>query len=316
MADTIPVIVIFAPTASGKTALAVQLFGKSGLSFLRGKAEVISADSMQIYKRLDIGTAKPTAAERAELPHHLIDLLDFHQSYCVSDFVEQADRCAKAIYARKRIPIVMGGTGFYIRNFIQGLPQTPAGDEAIRNSLWERLRLEGEDALRRELGGVDPESAQKISPHDSLRLIRALEVFYATGVPRSRFQMNGGNREGYRFCTIILERERKELYRRIEERIERMFADGLEREVRALIDLGADAESPAMKAIGYREWFCGDRESAEGKARITEAVKQNSRRYAKRQITFMRNIAGAKRIHADDVTGLLKALRQESGFSF
>lgn len=313
MTDSIPVIVIFAPTASGKTALAVQLFGKSGLSFLSGKAEVISADSMQIYKRLDIGTAKPTEAERAELPHHLIDLLDFHQSYSVSDFVERADQCCREIYGRRRIPIVMGGTGFYIRNFMQGLPATPAGDARIRATLRERLMREGPDALHSELAAVDPESVLKIAPRDAQRLIRALEVFHATGIPRSSFKMNSGNRDAYRFCTVILDRERQELYRRIDQRIEQMFAAGLEQEVRALIARGAVADSPAMKAIGYREWFSGNMESGDGITRIKETIKQNSRRYAKRQITFMRGISGAHHVDADDRAGLLATLQRELG---
>lgn len=294
MPQKIPVIVIFAPTASGKTALAVNLFGKSSLSVFKGKAEIVSADSMQIYKKLDIGTAKPTEHERAELPHHLIDIRNFDEPYSVSDFVNDADKCCKEIYSRDKIPIVMGGTGFYIRNFILGLPQVPQSNEKIRTQLKERLLREGTDSLYDELLKIDGESASKINKNDSYRIIRALEIFYSTGQPRSSFMMNAGLRDKYDFCIIILKRERNELYARIDMRVEQMFKDGLENEVRSIIALGASAQTPSMKSIGYREWFSDSDNYSESLTSIKDAIKRDSRRYAKKQFTFMRGIPDAK----------------------
>lgn len=288
MPQKIPVIVIFAPTASGKTALAVNLFGKSSLSVFKGKAEIVSADSMQIYKKLDIGTAKPTEQERAELPHHLIDIRNFDEPYSVSDFVNDADKCCKEIYSRDKIPIVMGGTGFYIRNFILGLPQVPQSNEKIRIQLKECLLREGTDSLYDELLKIDGESASKINKNDSYRIIRALEIFYSTGQPRSSFMMNTGLRDKYDFCIIILKRERNELYARIDMRVEQMFKDGLENEVRSIIALGASAQTPSMKSIGYREWFSNSDNYSESLTSIKDAIKRDSRRYAKKQFTFMR----------------------------
>lgn len=294
MPQKIPVIVIFAPTASGKTALAVNLFGKSSLSVFKGKAEIVSADSMQIYKKLDIGTAKPTEQERAELPHHLIDIRNFDEPYSVSDFVNDADKCCKEIYSRDKIPIVMGGTGFYIRNFILGLPQVPQSNEKIRTQLKECLLREGTDSLYDELLKIDGESASKINKNDSYRIIRALEIFYSTGQPRSSFMMNAGLRDKYDFCIIILKRERNELYARIDMRVEQMFKDGLENEVRSIIALGASAQTPSMKSIGYREWFSDSENCSESLTNIKDAIKRDSRRYAKKQFTFMRGIPDAK----------------------
>ncbi|MGP1459193.1 MAG: tRNA (adenosine(37)-N6)-dimethylallyltransferase MiaA [Treponema sp.] len=312
MARKIPVIVIFAPTASGKTALAVDMFGKGSRSFFNGTAEIVSADSMQAYRMLDIGTAKPMAAERSALLHHLIDIKNFDEQYSVSDFVNAADECCAEIFSRGAIPVVMGGTGFYIRNFILGLPETPVCDESIRGELKARLLREGAEALYAELANADAESARKINKNDSYRVIRALEIFYSSGRPRSSFLMNIGARSQYDFCILILERSRQSLYERIDRRVEDMFSAGLEDEVRALASLGASAASPAMKGIGYREWFdCGALDTADGSAlagdgrkavieRVKDAIKRDSRRYAKRQITFMRGIPDARRICSDD----------------
>lgn len=294
MPQKIPVIVIFAPTASGKTALAVNMFGKSSLSVFNGKAEIVSADSMQVYRNLNIGTAKPTGQERKELPHHLIDIRNFDETYSVSDFVDDADECCKEIYSRGKIPVVMGGTGFYIRNFIIGLPKVPSCDEKIRTELKERLSHEGVSALYSELLKIDAESAAKINKNDSYRIIRALEVFYSTGRRRSSFMINAGLRDKYDFCIMILKRERSELYARIDMRVEQMFKDGLEDEVRSVIALGASAETPSMKAIGYREWFSAGENMSEPGAGIKEAIKRDSRRYAKKQFTFMHGIPDAK----------------------
>ena len=295
----IPVVVIFAPTATGKTALALNIFGKSSHSFFKGKGELISADSMQVYKKLDIGTAKPDQQEQEELTHHLIDILPYDAQFTVSDFVEKADVLCREIISREHIPVVAGGTGFYIRNFLLGLPKTPESDPAIRQKLIERAQKEGTLVLYHELETIDPQSAQKINPNDEYRILRALEVFYITGKPRSSFEMNLELRDKFDFCTIILERNREELFERINHRVDIMFEQGLQNEVLSLIAEGAGPDMPGMKAIGYREWFEFDYKTQEGLEKIRYNIKRNSRKYAKKQYTFMNDIPGAIRIDAD-----------------
>lgn len=297
----IPVITVFAPTATGKTALALNLFGEGSRSFFKGKAELVSADSMQVYRKLDIGTAKPDKEEQKLLRHHLIDILDFDEQFSVSDFVAKADFLCEDIHSRGKIPFVAGGTGFYIRSFLLGLPETPPSDEALRSELKKRIKIEGKDVFYKKLKDVDPISAEKINPNDEYRIIRALEVFMISEKPRSAFEMNTKLREKFDFCTIILERSRNSLYERIERRVDSMFDSGLEEEVRNLIENeGAEPDMPGMKAIGYREWFSGDRFSAEGVEMIKSEIKHSSRKYAKKQYTFMNDIPSAKKINADD----------------
>lgn len=295
----IPVIILFAPTASGKTALALNLFGKSSPSFFKGRAELISADSMQVYKKLDIGTAKPTEDEKSELPHHLIDILDPSEQFSVADFVSGADSLCRDIYSRSKLPLVAGGTGFYIRNFILGLPKTPESDPAVREMLKDRIFKEGNRVLYEELCRIDPVSAGKINVNDAYRICRALEIFYTTGKPKSFFEMNLSPRKEYDFCVIILDRNRDELYERINRRVDLMFESGLEAEVRSLISAGCSADMPGMQAIGYREWFCYDFSTREGLEKIRYEIKRNSRKYAKKQFAFMHDIPGAHVVHLE-----------------
>ena len=175
--NKIPVIVIFAPTASGKTALTKELFCEQGSHFIF-KAEIISADSQAVYKGMDIGTAKPDPDFCKLIPHHLINILNPNQQYNVSDFVDDADRLCNEIYARGNIPVVCGGTGFYIRNFLYGVPKTPVSDENLRNKLKERILKEGNQALYEELKQIDPQSASRIHINDAYRICRALEIYY------------------------------------------------------------------------------------------------------------------------------------------
>lgn len=296
----IPVVVLFAPTASGKTALAIKLFGKSSLSYFKGRSELISADSMQVYKGLDVGTAKPDKIEKNELKHHLIDILEPDCQFSVADFISMADSCCSEIFSRGKIPLIAGGTGFYIRNFILGLPKTPVSDEKIRKQLTERIRIEGNKTLYSELNSVDPESAQKININDGYRICRALEVFYSTGRPRSSFKMNTKMREIYDFKVIILETSREKLYKRINLRVEKMFANGLEQEIHSLYEKGFVKSSPGMQAIGYREWFLPDGKLRSDSDKVLQEIQRDSRKYAKKQYTFMADIPGAIKIDASD----------------
>ncbi len=305
----IPVLVIFAPTASGKTALTRELFSPQGSHFILN-AEVISADSQAVYNEMDIGTAKPDKSLCNEIPHHLINLLNPDQQYNVSDFVDGADMACQEIYCREKLPVLCGGTGFYIRNFLYGVAPTPVSDEKLRNELKERIVREGNEVLYKELQKIDPESAAKIHPNDAYRICRALEVYYLTGQKRSSFKPEGEGqlRSKYDFLFIVLEPQRDVLYERIRQRVELMFEAGLENEVRSLIDKGYTKETPGMKAIGYSEWF-----ESNNIKEIREAIKHHSCKYAKKQYTYIRDIPGSTVIDFsgseedfEKITGLIK----------
>jgi tRNA dimethylallyltransferase len=256
---------------------------------------------------MDVGTAKPSKELLARLPHHLIDIRDIKEQFNAGCFVRLADEAAADIGRRGALPVVSGGTGFYLTNFVMGLPEAPPSDARTRASLREELRERGAAALMEELAAADPLSARRIHLNDEYRLLRALEVFRFTGRPLSGYPRPGfpGNaadaapggrrfRPGYRFLLIALDRPRAEVYRRIDERCEAMFRMGLPGEVRRLRDAGYGPGDPGMRAIGYREFFTEDGEGGFRLAEDTEAVKaltaRNSRRYAKRQITFFASL--------------------------
>lgn len=312
--EKIPVLVIFAPTACGKTAFVQSLFGKSSLSVFKEKGEVISADSQAVYKGLDIGTAKPSAEEIAELPCHMINLCEPTQQFDLGDFVHGADRAARDIYSRGKLPLLVGGTGFYIRAFLLGLPSTPEPTPEVRERVKEKLLREGKEALRAELEIVDPESARRIHPNDLYRTSRALEIFYTCGKPQSSFLTQNTLRKEYNFCTIILTRNKEELMKRIDLRVEEMFRIGLKDEVENLKKQGFTKDTPAMKAIGYSEFF-DEQLLLQGDESIKNAIKIHSRQYAKKQYTFMRGIPGATFVDAKNISeNLLIKLLQENHF--
>lgn len=284
----IPVIVIFAPTASGKTALTRELFSPSGSHFILN-GEVVSADSMQVYKHMDIGTAKPEPEFCHQIPHHLIDLVSPETQFSVADFVTKADEVCKDIYSRGNIPVVCGGTGFYIRNFLYGLPATPESDEMLRSELKTRLEQSGNEAMYAELKIIDPESAARIHVNDSYRILRSLEVFYTTGKKQSSFKLEQSLREQYDFLFIVLQPPRELLYERIALRVDQMFEAGLEAEVRTLLEKGYTKDTPGMKAIGYSEWFESDDISE-----IKAAIIHHSCKYAKKQYTYIKDIPGSQ----------------------
>lgn len=286
----IPVIVIFAPTATGKTALTLKLFDSGSHSLFKDKAEIISADSMAVYKYMNIGTAKPDKTVLSQIPHHLIDFLEPNFQFSVNEFVRRSDLLCTEIYSRGKIPAIVGGTGFYIRNFLLGLPKTPKSNAEIRTQLKNELEKSGIDFMYEKLKLVDNESAQKINKNDAYRILRALEVFYLTGKPRSSFSLSEKLRENYDFFTVILERDRSDLYERIDMRIEQMFSQGLEQEVQSLIEKGFTKDDAGMKAIGYREFF----EGFDSPAEIKEKIKHDSHKYAKKQYVFMKGICNAK----------------------
>jgi tRNA dimethylallyltransferase len=307
----IPVLVIFAPTACGKTSLAEKLFALDAFSPLAGKAEIISADSMQVYKGMDIGTAKPDSEFLKKLPHHLINLCTPDVQFGVGQFVPLADKICADIVSRGKLPVVLGGTAFYIRNFVYGLPPTPTASEEIRDIVQKRMETEGPEKLWDELNTLDPESAEKIHINDEYRIKRALEVCLATGKPRSSFAVSSTPRKGFSFLVLALERDRSVLYDRINLRVDQMFEQGLEEEFNNLVKKGYTKEYPGMQAIGYREFFTENTIEA-----IKELIKKDSRKYAKRQETFFRPITDCCRYQAEAYEEILeKILRFYSYFT-
>lgn len=299
----IPVFILFGATASGKTKLAETLWAGSG------EVEVISADSMQVYRGMDIGTAKPEPSLLEKLPHHLIDIRDPSEHFCAGDFVREADLCCASVYSRGKIPVICGGTGFYIRNFLYGLPSTPQSNPETRKMLADRMKREGAAVLLGELAEIDPARAEKLNVHDEYRILRALEIFYDSGTAQSEFSLPEKTREGFRFAVVSLDRPRQELYDRIEERCRQMFSAGLEEETAALIRQGFGAGSPGMRAIGYREFFqepgcaetlaAGNKLSAGQVEAVFRSIVRDSKRYAKRQETFIKPLPGIFHLQTD-----------------
>jgi tRNA dimethylallyltransferase len=330
--DTIPVFILFGPTASGKTALAEELFAGPAAPF---SGELVSADSMQVYRGMDIGTAKPSPELRLRLPHHLIDIRNPDEQFNAGEFVRLADAACRDIFSRGKLPVLSGGTGFYLKNFVLGLPGAPPSDPAVRRRLKEELQEAGPAALREELARFDRVSAARIHENDHYRLLRALEVYRISGRPLSSYSSLSGPRgsialsgpalpgetaEGragpYRFLLCGLTFEREALYARINRRCAAMFRAGLAGEVAALHKAGYEPDDPGLKAIGYREFFVdGD----DGRPRITgdlegaaELAARNSRRYAKRQINFFSSLPGVHWIDGAAGPGLrVKALLEE-----
>jgi tRNA dimethylallyltransferase len=305
-AKPIPALVLFGPTASGKTAVLESLFASGSFP-----AEIVSADSMQVYRGMDIGTAKPPPALLARLPHHLIDILGPGEQFNAGEFVRLADEACAGILRRGRLPVLSGGTGFYLNAFIRGLPEAPPSDPGVRRILREERRLRGAGALAEELARCDPPSAGRIHLHDEYRLLRALEVFRLCGRPLSSFAPRGGgdSRPAYRFLVLALSRPREEVYRRINERCAEMFRRGLPEEVGRLAASGYGPEDPGMRAIGYREFFVphgGGWRLSRDLAGVEALVARNSRRYAKRQIAYFASIPGARRIAGEDPAGEIR----------
>ncbi|MBN1243656.1 MAG: tRNA (adenosine(37)-N6)-dimethylallyltransferase MiaA [Spirochaetales bacterium] len=307
------VLVLYGPTGSGKTALIERTFLEKPEPGLR-PAFVVSADSMQVYRGMDLGTAKPSAGLRARLPHALVDVRDPSESFSVGDFARLADEACEAALDSGRLPVVSGGTGFYIRNFVLGLSAAPEADPAIRESVSRQLAEEGPTALRAELEAGDPVSAARIAAADHYRLARAVEVLRSTGRPLSSFERPAAPRTRWDFVLVELVVPRAELYARIDARAEAMFAAGLPAEVDTLVRAGYGPAAPGLRAIGYREFLenprAPDEDEAEWLDRVLELVKRNSRRYAKRQLTFFSGLPGATRVAAGDEATFRALLRE------
>ena len=277
------ILVLCGPTASGKTALAVALAKK-----LNG--EVVSADSMQVYRRMDIGTAKPSPEEMEGIPHHMLDVADPEENYSVACYVRDAVPIVDDILARGKLPIVAGGTGLYIDNLVAGREFAPfEADSGLREALQSRVREEGLPVLLEELRQADPAAAQRLHPNDEKRIIRALEVWLSTG--KTITQHNEETRSipnRYTPLTIALNfKERPWLWERIDRRVDVMMERGLEGEIRRLLADGVPSDCTAMQAIGYKEIVSAIQEGRSARDGAEE-VKLRSRQYAKRQLTWFR----------------------------
>ena len=289
------VLVITGPTATGKTALSVALAEK-----LNG--EIISADSMQIYKGMDIGTAKVSPEETRGIPHHMVDIADPRESFSVSRWVDMAAEACEDIFARGKTPIIAGGTGLYIDSLLSGrdFAAAPDTDEALREKLSEEYDSIGGEAFREKLRLIDPERAEKLHPSDKKRLTRAMEVYLMTGETISahdeRTRALPKRYDSLRFALTYANRDT--LYERIDRRVDIMAQTGLFEEVETLLRSGLEEGSTAMQAIGYKElaaYFAGrlSREEA------LDKIKQESRRYAKRPLTWLRRDSGIHWIYRD-----------------
>ena len=272
---------VVGPTASGKTAYAIALAQKHN-------GEVVSCDSMQIYREMDIGTAKPTQEEMQGIPHHMLDFVDPRENYSVADYVVAAKACIEDILLRGKLPILCGGTGLYVDSLLNGIEfSEDAKDDAYREELKALAKEHGSEAVHALLQRVDAKAAQEIHPNNVKRVIRVLEIVKTTGMTKAEFDLKSRKEPLYDASIYGMEMERERLYERINLRVDSMMEQGLLEEVKALLQKGIPPQATAMQAIGYKELVL----YLEGKCTLSEAVdtiKQESRRYAKRQMTWFR----------------------------
>lgn len=292
MEQQIPLIVVVGPTASGKTRLSVDLAKHFD-------GEVISADSMQIYRYMDIGTAKVTKEEQQGIAHHMIDFLDPGESFSVADFVEIAAKTVYSIWKKGKIPVIVGGTGLYVDSLLTGTAFEPLeSDLSIRENLQKKAEKFGNEYVYQKLMEVDPALAEKLHPNNLGRVIRALEVWQLTGIPMSEHQRRSRlNPAPYNSCVLGLNfADRQKLYERIDRRVDLMVSEGLIDEVKALAEKGFS--HTAAQAIGYKEFFA----YLDGQMTLDEAietVKRQTRRYAKRQLTWFRRNEAIQWLYSD-----------------
>jgi tRNA dimethylallyltransferase len=281
------------PTAAGKTSVGLELAE-------RLNAEIISLDSMAVYRGMDLGTAKPTPEQRRRVPHHLIDVVDPNEDYSLAQYVDAAHACVAEIRRRQREPLFVGGTPLYLKSLLRGIFEGPPADWELRRRIEAELEEVGLAALHERLALVDPLTAARLHPHDKRRIIRALEVFRATGQPISHLQMQFDEARPAEACKVfVLDWPRPILHQRIEARVERMFAAGLVDETRGLLARYGGLSRTASQAVGYREvieHLAGNRSLAE----TIEQVKTRTRQFARRQETWFRSLSECRRVPMRD----------------
>jgi tRNA dimethylallyltransferase len=303
------------PTAVGKTELALAI----GKAF---SCEIVGVDSMQVYRYMDIGTAKPTPAERRRVPHHLIDIVDPDEHYTLGRFIKDAAEAVGSIRARGNTPLLAGGTGLYFKGLLQGVfhdspPEDGTGKGAedekkarLKKTLRQRVESEGNQVLHQELQEVDPESAARIHPNDTQRILRALQIFHSTGIPWSR-HLAAQQRKDCRYdaLKIGLSRPRRELYERIDTRVAQMVERGLPAEVEKLLAMGYGPELKAMQSIGYRHMLNFlDRTWTWEEA--LEKLSRDTRHYAKRQYTWFNSDPEIRWFEVDDAETIFRAIEE------
>lgn len=300
------VLVIIGPTAVGKTKLSIEMAK-------RYNGEIISGDSMQIYRGMDVGTAKITKEEMEDIPHHLIDIKEPFESFSVAEFQELVRAKIAEIAKKGKLPIIVGGTGLYIQSVIYDYQFSDvSGDEAYRLQLEERVKEVGNEALHQELKEIDPGSAAQIHPNNVRRVIRALEIYHLTGKTMQEYQSHQQPDLLYNTAIVGLTMDRDQLYERINLRVDMMMDEGLLPEVKALYQQGL-RECQSIQAIGYKEIY----EYLDGKVTLNEAVenlKQNSRRYAKRQLTWFRNKMKVEWFDMSNVNNFSKKIAEISQY--
>lgn len=286
-------VVLVGPTAVGKTALSVRLAKK-------WKAEIFSADSRQLYKEMSIGTAKPTPEEIEGVKHHFIDSHSITQNFTAGDFERQLDQKLEEYFQKNSIGLLSGGTGLFVKAALYGLDDMPDAPQELRHELMSRLRMEGLEVLQKELQVLDPEGSKKIEIQNPQRVVRALEVCISTGKPFSSFRTGADKVLPYHTIKIGIERDREELYSRINQRVDLMVQQGLLDEVKKLMPF---RNSYALQTVGYKEIF----DYLDGITtweKSIELLKRNTRRYAKRQLTWFKNQDQFTWFHADDEEGI------------
>ena len=286
-------VVLFGPTAVGKTALTEELFSKG--------FEIINADSVQVYRFLDIASAKPEKELVEKIPHHLVDIRFPWEQYNSGDFCKDAERLIKEINERGNIPLITGGTAYYFKQLLYGPSSTPESSPKTREEIQRTIDDIGLDKAYEMLMSLDMEAAKKIDKNDRYRISRALEVIKDTGRPLSSFPVSDTLREDIDFVIIGLKREKKELEERIRKRVDIMFDSGAVREMKALLSMGADLSWPGMQGIGYREWFNAMESGEVNISIIKDMIIRSSIKYAKRQMTFFSSFSDTLWFSPNDI---------------
>ena len=286
-------MVLFGPTAVGKTALTEELFSKG--------FEIINADSVQVYRFLDIASAKPEKELVEKIPHHLVDIRFPWEQYNSGDFCKDAERLIKEINERGNIPLITGGTAYYFKQLLYGPSSTPESNPKTREEIQRTIDDIGLDKAYEMLMSLDMEAAKKIDKNDRYRISRALEVIKDTGRPLSSFPVSDTLREDIDFVIIGLKREKKELEDRIRKRVDIMFDSGAVREMKALLSMGADLSWPGMQGIGYREWFNAMESGEVNISIIKDMIIRSSIKYAKRQMTFFSSFSDTAWFSPNDI---------------
>ena len=297
-------MVLFGPTAVGKTALTEELFSKG--------FEIINADSVQVYRYLDIASAKPEKELVEKIPHHLVDIRFPWEQYNSGDFCKDAERLIKEINERVNIPLITGGTAYYFKQLLYGPSSTPESNPKTREEIQRTIDDIGLDKAYEMLMSLDMEAAKKIDKNDRYRISRALEVIKDTGRPLSSFPVSDTLREDIDFVIIGLKREKKELEERIRKRVDIMFDSGAVREMKALLSMGANLSWPGMQGIGYREWFNAMESGEVNISIIKDMIIRSSIKYAKRQMTFFSSFSDTLWFSPNDIEKIKEYLEKRN----